>query len=138
MIERFPALADLGADPSLATNTQRVAGRDRIMPRLTALFGAMTVAEVMAACNAALIPAAPVNRPEDLFTDPHLLAGGLMAETALAPGISAQLPLTPVRMAAGPLPLRRQPPRSGEDTADLLAELGLDAAALAAAGVVQT
>ncbi len=138
MVERFASLADLGADPSLATNAQRVAGRGRIMPRLQALFGAMTVAEVMAACNAALIPAAPVNRPEDLFTDPHLLAGGLMAETILAPGVTAPLPLTPVRMADGPLPLRRQPPRAGQDTADLLAELGLDATALAAAGVVQT
>jgi len=137
LVQQFPALADLGADPSLATNTQRVAARDRVMPRLTALFSTMSVAEVMAACNAALIPAAPVNRPEDLFTDPHLLAGGLMAAHALAPGITADLPLTPVRMAAGPLALRRQPPRVGEDTAALLAELGLDAAALSAAGVVQ-
>ncbi|WP_431283322.1 CaiB/BaiF CoA transferase family protein [Humitalea sp. 24SJ18S-53] len=137
LVQQFPALADLGADPLLATNAQRVAARDRVMPRLNALFGGMAVDEVVSGCNAALIPVAPVNRPEDLFTDPHLLAGGVMAAHALAPGVTADLPLTPVRMASGPLPLRRQAPRSGQDTADLMAELGLDAAELAAAGVVE-
>lgn len=137
LVVAFPELADLGADAGLATNSQRVTHRGRIMPRLTALFATMTIHEVMAACNAALIPAAPVNRPDDLFLDPHLLAGGGMPNHDLAPGVQARLPVTPIVMGDGPLPLRNQPPASGHDTAALLAELGFDARALADAGVVQ-
>ncbi|PZW50455.1 crotonobetainyl-CoA:carnitine CoA-transferase CaiB-like acyl-CoA transferase [Humitalea rosea] len=137
LVAAFPELSDLGDDPGLATNSQRVTHRDRIMPRLTALFATMTIREVMAACNAALIPAAPVNRPDDLFLDPHLLAGGGMPIHALTPEVEARLPVTPIVMGDGPLPLRTQPPVSGHDTAALLAELGFDARALADAGVVQ-
>jgi len=137
LILAFPELADLGADPALATNAQRVLHRNVTMPRLATVFAGMTVAAVVTACNAALIPAAPVNRPDDLFNDPHLLAGGAMATHQLAPGLEAKLPVTPVVMGEGTLPLRSQPPAAGADTADLLAELGYDARALADAGVVQ-
>jgi crotonobetainyl-CoA:carnitine CoA-transferase CaiB-like acyl-CoA transferase len=132
-------LADLKDDPALATNALRVAGRDRIMPRLRELFATMTVAEVVARCREALIPVAPVAHPEELFDDPHLLASGAMGEVRLTETISAMLPFIPVHFGSAPLAVRRQPPRAGEDTAALLAELGYAEPAiadLAARGIV--
>ncbi|MFC7610026.1 CoA transferase [Teichococcus aestuarii] len=107
-------LEALGADPSLATNGQRVAARDRIMPELERIFGAMTVAEVLERCRAARIPCAPVAHPEDLFDDPHLAASGIMGETALSDTLRAALPMTPLRFETAGITLRQQPPRIGE------------------------
>ena len=39
-------LADLRADPALATNPQRVAARDAFMPRLREMFGKLTLGEI--------------------------------------------------------------------------------------------
>lgn len=139
LCRELPALAALGADPALATNAQRVAARERIMPALRELFGAMPSAALLAVCRAAKLPAAPVARPEDLFADPHLRANGSMAETRLGPDLRAAIPMTPVRFGEAAPAFRRDPPRAGEDSAAVLAGLGLSAAeiaALAEAGVV--
>jgi crotonobetainyl-CoA:carnitine CoA-transferase CaiB-like acyl-CoA transferase len=130
---------DLLEDPALATNDQRIAARDRLMPRLRAELAKLPAKEVIARCNAALVPAAPVNRPQDLFEDPHLRAGGAMAEVALSETVKAFLPLLPIAIEGAPLGVRRQPPQAGEATREVLAALGYDAAAiesLAARGVI--
>jgi crotonobetainyl-CoA:carnitine CoA-transferase CaiB-like acyl-CoA transferase len=139
LCRELPALAALGADPALASNAQRVAARERIMPALRELFGAMRSEALLAACRAAKLPAAPVARPEDLFADPHLRANGSMAETRLGPDLRAAIPMTPVRFGEAAPAFRRDPPRAGEDSEAVLAGLGLSAAeiaALAEAGVV--
>ncbi|MGY4802806.1 CaiB/BaiF CoA transferase family protein [Teichococcus aerofrigidensis] len=119
-------LEALGADPELASNAQRVAGRTRIMPELERIFAAMPVEEVLRRCRAARIPCAPVAHPEDLFEDPQLLSGGVMGETRLAEGLTRPLPMTPLHFETAPLGLRRQPPAVGEGAEALLASLGLD------------
>ncbi|MBX6372957.1 MAG: CoA transferase [Acetobacteraceae bacterium] len=130
---------DLLEDPTLATNDQRIAERERLMPRLRAELAKLPAKEVIARCNAALVPAAPVNRPQDLFEDPHLRAGGAMAEVALSETVKAFLPLLPIAIEGVPLGVRHQPPKAGEATREVLATLGYDAAAieaLAARGVI--
>ncbi len=118
-------LDEMGADPALASNAQRVAARERIMPALEALIAAWPVEEVLRRCRAALIPCAPVAHPEDLFTDPHLLASGIMGETALTEHLSAPIPMTPVHLGDSRVTLRHQPPKLGEGSAAILAELGI-------------
>jgi crotonobetainyl-CoA:carnitine CoA-transferase CaiB-like acyl-CoA transferase len=51
-------LPDYASDPELATNPQRVAARDRLMPRLREIFGALTKPELMAKLEAVARPAA--------------------------------------------------------------------------------
>ncbi|WP_419897848.1 CaiB/BaiF CoA transferase family protein [Roseomonas sp. USHLN139] len=120
-------LHDLAADATLATNAGRVAGRERIMPELERIFGAMTVAEVQALGREVLIPCAPVAHPEDLFDDPHLAASGIMGATRLAEGLTAALPMTPLHFEAAQIRLDRQPPAVGEGGAALLDSLGIGA-----------
>jgi len=56
-------LPELAAGPALATQAQRVAGRDRTLPLIAAKFGAMTAAALMTRCEALGLPFAPVRRP---------------------------------------------------------------------------
>ncbi len=124
-------LDDLLADPTLATNDQRIAARETLLPRLRDEMARLPAKEVLARCHAALVPAAPVNRPQDLFEDPHLRAGGALAEVMLSDTVKAFLPLLPIAIEGAPLGIRRHPPKPGEATRAVLAELGYGAAAIA-------
>jgi crotonobetainyl-CoA:carnitine CoA-transferase CaiB-like acyl-CoA transferase len=74
------------------------------------------------------LPFAPIRRPEELFDDPHLLATGTLADVRLTDGPrageTAKATLLPVTMAGERLGVRMHPPRMGEHTTRLLAELG--------------
>jgi len=114
----------LFADPTLASNSQRIDARPRLLPELQALFGALPAAEIVARCQRAKMPCAAVGRPEDLFDDPQLLAGGSLAETTVGPGQHTRLPLLPIRVDGKAFPLRSDPPAMGADTAAVLARIG--------------
>ncbi|WP_043334931.1 CaiB/BaiF CoA transferase family protein [Belnapia moabensis] len=137
-------LAELAADPRLATNAQRAKERSWLIPALAEVFRRHEQAEVARRCEAAGISWAPVGRPADLFEDPHLLAGGGLLQTAISAlggGAMFGLPALPLefgeeRERAG---LSRQPPCLGEHNGEVLAEAGFTAAeitALVAAGVL--
>jgi crotonobetainyl-CoA:carnitine CoA-transferase CaiB-like acyl-CoA transferase len=138
--ERFVAvfgLQDLAADPRLATNGMRVQERSWLIPALQSVIAALPQDEVMARCEQANISWAPVGKPGDLFTDPHLLAAGGLVDV-LVPrlgeiGLMAGMPALPVefgtpRVRPG---LTRQPPRLGEHNEAVLAEAGFTPAEIA-------
>ena len=102
-------LDDLKADPSLATKQQRVAERHRTIPRVAEALGRFTKAELAARMEQLGLPFAPIGRPAELFEDPHLNGSG-----------------------GERLPLRRDLVAPGADNAAIAAELGYDAAGIAA------
>jgi crotonobetainyl-CoA:carnitine CoA-transferase CaiB-like acyl-CoA transferase len=120
-------LADLGADATLAANNQRVHARERIMPLVRQRFGAMTKADLMAACERAGLPFAPITKPEDLFDDPHLNCSGGLTEIHLADGHATKVPTLPFEMDGRRFAARLDPPAPGSHTRALLAELGYSA-----------
>src|SRR4029077_3607516 len=76
-------LGELLSDLSLKTNPQRVEARPRILPIVTAIFAKMSKQELMAKCDELGLPFAPIAKPEDLFDDPHLNAGGGLGQATL-------------------------------------------------------
>jgi crotonobetainyl-CoA:carnitine CoA-transferase CaiB-like acyl-CoA transferase len=122
--KRF-GLDDLWADEGLRANNARVQARDRIIPEIRALIGAMTSAEVIAKLDGSGLPFAPIGRPEDMFDDPHLNTGGL-EDVVLDNGTNVRLPTIPLEMAGQRIGSPQHLPKPGRDTRAVLAGLGYD------------
>ena len=60
------------ADTSLSTNTQRVAARIWLIPKLRDLFRKFDRAEICRLCEREGLGFAPILRPDELFDDPQL------------------------------------------------------------------
>ena len=121
-------LDELGADESLELNRDRVRERDRIIPIVRERFAELTRSQLMEKLEQSGLPFAHVARPEDLFDDPHLIASGALLPVTLPDGSQASLPAMPLEMNQQRLGVRHDLPASGEHTAEVLAEIGLDAA----------
>lgn len=135
--------ADLKVDAGLATNNDRVRARPTLMPVLRERLAQHTADELAAIFERHGLPFAPIRRPEELFDDPHLQATGGLADITLPDGEragqTAQITLMPLRMDGQRLDVRRDPPRLGQHTAELLQGLGYtadDVAALQASGAI--
>ncbi|GAB2676992.1 CaiB/BaiF CoA-transferase family protein [Saccharopolyspora gloriosae] len=131
-------LPHLAEDPTLATNTQRVGARERIMPTLRDTIRSRTQDETVRLCETARLPFAPIKRPQDLFDDPHLNETGALTEVTLADGRTARLPALPLEMGGRRLPLRLDLPRAGEHTGELARELGYSPEQISAAAQART
>ncbi|ANY05477.1 CaiB/BaiF CoA transferase family protein [Pseudonocardia sp. HH130630-07] len=130
-------LDDLAADTSLATNTGRVAARDRVLPRIRTTVGALDLDEAARRCAEIGLPFAPIQRPEDLAEDPHLAEPGALVDLTLPDGRGVRLPALPLELAGHRLPVRHDLPGPGEHTAQVAAEIGYtpdEVAAAVAAG----
>jgi crotonobetainyl-CoA:carnitine CoA-transferase CaiB-like acyl-CoA transferase len=127
--------ADLKADARYSDNNARVSQRAELIPALRRRLAAFTAAELTAIFEKAGLPFAPIVKPEELFDDPHLQATGGLADVRLSDGPKAgqmtRAALFPFTMDGQRLGVRRQPPRQGENTNELLQSLGLSAAEIA-------
>jgi crotonobetainyl-CoA:carnitine CoA-transferase CaiB-like acyl-CoA transferase len=121
-------LADLKAEPDLATNNQRVAHRPRLLKTIGERIVHRGAEELARLMEKAGLPFAPIRKPEDLYDDEHLLATGGLADMRLPDGPKAgqtvKTTLFPVMLEGQRLGVRMDPPRLGEHTADLLKQLG--------------
>jgi crotonobetainyl-CoA:carnitine CoA-transferase CaiB-like acyl-CoA transferase len=139
-------LQHLAADPRLATNLMRGNERAWLIPAIKEVLARMPQEEVARRCERANISWAPVGQPGDLFSDAHLLATGGLLDVFIsrqggADGKKVGLPALPLEFgAAHERPgVRRQPPRVGEHTAEVLAAAGFspeEVAALSEEGVI--
>lgn len=102
-------LHDLGQDPSFATNRGRVAGRDTLIARLSAATQTHPRADLIAALDAAGIPAGPINTVAEALGDPQVDA----REMRITPEGIAGL-RTPIRFSRSPLSLERAAPVLGQ------------------------
>lgn len=118
-------LADLAADPQLQLNNERVAQRDKIIPRIQTLFSEMSKEQLMERLDKAGVPFAPINKPIDLVDDPHMREGGALVDIELENGDTIKLPGLPLEFDSDKLPLRHSPPQPGEGARQHLQALGV-------------
>ncbi|HMB58997.1 MAG TPA: CaiB/BaiF CoA-transferase family protein [Xanthomonadales bacterium] len=137
-------LDELAQDPALARNNDRVAHKDRILEVIRPMFQSISKGEAVSRLEKAGIPFAPINRPADLFDDPHLKAGGGLLEVTLTSGENrgqkVSLPALPLEMNHHKFGLRHELPEEGQNSIEVLHEAGYSDAeirSLLAAGRVK-
>jgi crotonobetainyl-CoA:carnitine CoA-transferase CaiB-like acyl-CoA transferase len=106
-------------DPAYATNNLRAAARETLIPRVARLLAKHSMAELERICERGGLPFAPIRTPSDLFDDPHLNAGGMVALT-MPDGTPTRIPALPIQFGDERLPLRLQPPLPGEHNGEIL------------------
>ena len=117
-------LDDLWNDESLRTNEGRRNDYARLNQLTEELIKTIAFEDVIKRLEKANIPHAPVNTPMDLFQNPHLLGRGQLTEATAPDGTSSLLPKLPFILNGWEGVTRKDPPKLGEHTAQILAELG--------------
>jgi crotonobetainyl-CoA:carnitine CoA-transferase CaiB-like acyl-CoA transferase len=127
-------LPELTADARFATNPDRVAHREELAALLQDRIRDEPFAELLERLEAAGVPASPVNDVGDAADHEQTKALGMIQPTP-EPTVALPLSIDGERVAH-----RRQPPRLGEHTDEILRDLGYDEgelARLSAEGVIR-
>jgi len=122
---------DLRNDPSLARNDGRAAQMQRIDDAIAEWTRARTQAEVLAAMEAAEVPAGRIYTAADIAADPHYLARGMIEKITAGDGEALKVPGIIPKLSRTPGAIRTQAPKLGEHTDEVLHEIGYSDAQIA-------
>ena len=114
---------ELAADPDLSTNEKRVAVRPELLKRLGDILQHHKVEELSPQLEAAGIPFAPIMRPDQLLSDPHLRASGGLVPMQTDDGGQTDVVLLPLTLGGRRFGVRQPLAKIGEHTADILSRL---------------
>jgi crotonobetainyl-CoA:carnitine CoA-transferase CaiB-like acyl-CoA transferase len=110
-------------DPTLRTTTDRIMARARIIPRVAEVIRHCNAKELSAKLDQLNICFSPINRPEDLLGDPHVLRPGGLVNNFNADGEAFRVPALPVEWNGANLGEGLKVPVLGADTEAVRAEL---------------
>ena len=116
---------DLASDPTLADNTGRVARVGEIDAAIGDWAARHTVDEVLAALDAADVPAGRICTVADIARDPHYHARGMIEQIELDDGTRLDVPGITPKLSRTPGGHRRNAPTLGQDTRAVLEDIGL-------------
>lgn len=118
----LPECAD---DERFATNAQRVAHRELLVPRLQEPLKQHTRDEWLTRFDQAGIPAGPINTIDDVFNDPQIVHRGMKVNIPHPQNDQLTLPGNPIKLSRTPVQYRQPPPRLGEHTDEVLQRYGV-------------
>jgi crotonobetainyl-CoA:carnitine CoA-transferase CaiB-like acyl-CoA transferase len=116
-------LQEFSEDPTLRTTTDRILARARIIPRVAEVIKGWNASELSATLDRLNICFSPINRPEDLFSDPHVLRPGGLVNNFNANGAAFRVPALPVEWNGASIGEGLKVPVLGADTESVRAEL---------------
>lgn len=108
-------LQALGTAPEFATNADRVANRVALTDALTRATKQREKADLLAACEAAGVPAGPINDLAEVFADPQVIARGLQITPEGLTGVRS-----PMTFSGADLALNRAAPKLGQHQDEIL------------------
>ena len=139
---RFCAVAghaEWASDARFASNTARVTHRLALVELMHAVTRTRSTAQWIAALEDKAVPCGPINTLGQAFADAQVQHRGLQLSQPTSAAAQAQTGVAAIRSVASPLRLqdtppvlRNPPPALGEHTREVLTEMGLDAAQIAA------
>jgi formyl-CoA transferase len=130
---------DLGQDPALADNAGRVARVQELDAAIGAWAATQPVNAVLAALDAAQVPAGKIYTVADIAADPHYAARGMLQTVTMADGSALTVPGVVPKLSVTPGGQWRRAPALGADSEAVLREVGLteeQIAALRARGIM--
>jgi len=116
-------LNEFADDPTLRNTTDRILARARIIPRVAQEIRRWDVSELSAKLYALNICFSPINRPEDLLHDPHVLRPGGLVQNIDVDGKPFRVPALPVEWNGSNIGEGLKVPVLGADTESVRAEL---------------
>ena len=126
--ERFCTILqreDLASDPLYATNEMRLKNRQELIPILAAEIAKWKRDELVAALDEAGVPGGAINTIQDVFETDQVTARDMKIIMAHpdAGSVGVSLIGNPVKFSKSKISYRLPPPRCGEHTKEILAEL---------------
>ena len=103
-------LARLKSDPRFLANADRTANAAALDAEIAAATAAWTKQGLLEACHAAGVPAGPINRLDEVFADPQVIARGMRVELGGMAGVRS-----PFTFSEAELALDRPSPMLGAD-----------------------
>ncbi|MCY4063818.1 MAG: CaiB/BaiF CoA-transferase family protein [Chloroflexi bacterium] len=119
---------DLMSDARFITNADRIANYDALLPIVRDIIRGKTCDEWLTELRAVGVPCGRINTVAEALGDPHIIERGFIVELEHpALGLIKSL-ATPIHLEETPLVYRRHPPRLGEHSDEVAAELGYGSA----------
>src|SRR6202166_407163 len=119
-------LKEFAEDPTLTNTTERIMARARIIPRAAEVIKRWNAADLSATLDRLNICFSPINRPEDLFSDPHALRSGGLVNNTNANGAAFRVPALPIEWNGANFGEGLKVPALGADTEAVRAELNAE------------
>ena len=115
--------SDLLERPEYVDNAARVAVRPQLLAELGSILTHHRIEELSSKLEAAGIPYAPISRPEQLVSDPHLKQSGGLVTMETDDGGTTDVVLLPLLMGGRRPGVRMPLPKVGEHNEEILASL---------------
>src|SRR5262249_52922214 len=121
---------ELGDDARFTTAADRTRNRAALLAAIEPAFAKRTSTDWVDTLEAAGVPVGRINTMEEVFQHPQLKHNGMVVEMTHPVAGPIKVLKHPVHMSANPASIRTPPPLLGEHNAEILGQLGYDAAAI--------
>ena len=123
--ERFVQMLPLPEllNPAYARQPARLAAKSHIDAAITCAFAEHSTAYWLDALRQARIPCGPVNTVDQALSDPQIRARDMVIRVPLASGETVSMPGIPMKFSASGTPAFTSPPRVGQHSHAVLAEM---------------
>ncbi|MEC8773679.1 MAG: CaiB/BaiF CoA-transferase family protein [Pseudomonadota bacterium] len=129
----YLGLDELLADARLQSRMDQINARSWTIPIVEKAIGERNYRQLLEDFENLGIPFSPINKPSELFEDPHVLRDGGLVRSNMADGRTFRAPALPFEFAGRLLSASGDLPSIGQETNRILRELGLSDAEFEAA-----